>query len=114
MTDLLLNEVCFKTLQFEQPWTLENYIRTGGYESWQKILKDRISPEDVIEEVKASGLRGRGGAGFPTGVKWGFMPRGKGTQNYLVCNSDESEPGTSSRTGPWSTRSQHHGILQGI
>ena len=51
-------------------------------------------PEQIIDEVKASGLRGRGGAGFPTGLKWSFMPRGTSEQNYLVCNSDESEPGT--------------------
>jgi [NiFe] hydrogenase diaphorase moiety large subunit len=88
-------QVCFETLQFEdQPWSYENYLKTGGYEAWRKILKKKISPEDVIEEVKASGLRGRGGAGFPTGLKWSFMPRTAPVQKYLVCNSDESEPGT--------------------
>ena len=91
----MANEVCFATLQFkDQPWSYENYLKTGGYEAWRKILKDKISPEDVIEEVKASGLRGRGGAGFPTGLKWSFMPRTAPIQKYLVCNSDESEPGT--------------------
>lgn len=91
----MANEVCFATLQFEdQPWSYENYLKTGGYEAWRKILKDKIPPEDVIEEVKSSGLRGRGGAGFPTGLKWSFMPRNAPVQKYLVCNSDESEPGT--------------------
>lgn len=87
-------QVCFETLQFDEPWTLENYLKVGGYEAWKKILKDKTPPEDVVEEVKASGLRGRGGAGFPTGVKWSFMPRSAPVQKYLVCNSDESEPGT--------------------
>ncbi|NNJ95886.1 MAG: NADH-quinone oxidoreductase subunit NuoF [Gammaproteobacteria bacterium] len=91
----MANEVCFATLQFEdQPWSYENYLKTGGYEAWRKILKDKVPPEDVIEEVKSSGLRGRGGAGFPTGLKWSFMPRNAPVQKYLVCNSDESEPGT--------------------
>lgn len=89
------NQVCFTTLAFEQPWTYENYLKTGGYTGWDKILKDKMSRADVIEIVKASGLRGRGGAGFPTGLKWSFMPKPvDGGQNYLVCNSDESEPGT--------------------
>ena len=91
----MANEVCFATLQFEdQPWSYENYLKTGGYRAWKKILKDKIQPDEVIEEIKASGLRGRGGAGFPTGLKWSFMPRTAPVQKYLVCNSDESEPGT--------------------
>jgi NADH-quinone oxidoreductase subunit F len=94
MTELLLNEVCYKTLQFDKPWTLENYLKVGGYEAWQKILREKITPQAIIEEVKASGLRGRGGAGFPTGLKWSFMPRLARGQQYVVCNTDESEPGT--------------------
>ncbi|MCK5002393.1 MAG: NADH-quinone oxidoreductase subunit NuoF [Gammaproteobacteria bacterium] len=95
MKDLTKVQVCYATLQFEdQPWSYENYLKVGGYEAWRKILNEKISPEDVIEEVKASGLRGRGGAGFPTGLKWSFMPRTAPVQKYLVCNSDESEPGT--------------------
>jgi NADH-quinone oxidoreductase subunit F len=90
----MANEVCFATLQFDEPWTYENYLKVGGYEAWRKILEEKISPEQVIEEVKLSGLRGRGGAGFPTGVKWSFMPRRAPGQKYIVCNSDESEPGT--------------------
>jgi NADH-quinone oxidoreductase subunit F len=73
---------------------METYTSLGGYEAWKKILAGEMTPEQVIEEIKASGLRGRGGAGFPTGLKWSFMPRKAPGQKYLVCNSDESEPGT--------------------
>ncbi|MBZ0073072.1 MAG: NADH-quinone oxidoreductase subunit NuoF [Gammaproteobacteria bacterium] len=88
------NEVCFATLQYDQPWTLENYLKTGGYQAWKKILAEKTPAEVIIDEVKKSGLRGRGGAGFPTGLKWSFMPRTAPVQKYIVCNSDESEPGT--------------------
>ena len=90
----MANEVCFSTLQYDQPWSMESYLKSGGYQALKKILNENISPEAVIEQVKASGLRGRGGAGFPTGLKWSFMPRNAPGQKYLVCNSDESEPGT--------------------
>ncbi len=90
----MTNEVCFRTLQFDQPWTLESYLRVGGYAMWKKILKEKIPAEKIIEEIKTSGLRGRGGAGFPTGLKWSFMPRNAPGQKYIVCNSDEGEPGT--------------------
>jgi NADH-quinone oxidoreductase subunit F len=91
----MANEVCFATLQFEdQPWSYQNYLKIGGYQAWRRIVTEKISPEEVVEEIKASGLRGRGGAGFPTGLKWSFMPRTAPVQKYLVCNSDESEPGT--------------------
>jgi NADH-quinone oxidoreductase subunit F len=75
-------------------WSLADYVKRGGYEALRKILTQGMSQEDVIAEVKASGLRGRGGAGFPTGLKWSFMPRSFPGQKYLVCNSDEGEPGT--------------------
>ena len=89
------NQVCFATLEFsDKPWSLQNYLKLGGYKAWKKVLNGDLSPEAVIDEVKASGLRGRGGAGFPTGLKWSFMPKDPGIQKYLVCNSDESEPGT--------------------
>ncbi|MGI9308080.1 MAG: NADH-quinone oxidoreductase subunit F, partial [Gammaproteobacteria bacterium] len=78
----------------DNSWSLDAYRSTGGYETWEKILRGEISVEQVIEEVKASGLRGRGGAGFPTGLKWTFMPKDSTIQKYVVCNSDESEPGT--------------------
>ncbi len=87
-------QVCFRTLQFDQPWTLENYRKVGGYSVWEKILKEKTPPEDIIEQLKTSALRGRGGAGFPTGLKWSFMPRQAPGQKYIVCNSDEGEPGT--------------------
>ncbi len=75
-------------------WHLKDYQARGGYEALRKILKEGMTPEQVIAEVKASGLRGRGGAGFPTGLKWSFMPAKLPIQKYLVCNSDEGEPGT--------------------
>ena len=78
----------------KKPWTIDAYRSIGGYDALTRILKDKISPEDVTNEVKASGLRGRGGAGFPTGLKWSFMPKNAPGQKYLVCNSDEGEPGT--------------------
>ena len=72
--------------------TLEGWKARGGYESLKKALD--MTPEEVVETVKDSGLRGRGGAGFPTGLKWSFMPRDKSKAHYLLCNADESEPGT--------------------
>ncbi|MGH8666614.1 MAG: NADH-quinone oxidoreductase subunit NuoF [Burkholderiales bacterium] len=75
-------------------WRLKDYEARGGYEALKKILRENIAPEQVIAEVKKSALRGRGGAGFPTGLKWSFMPRQYNGPKYLVCNSDEGEPGT--------------------
>ena len=72
---------------------LDVYRKHGGYSSLEKALKT-MSPEQVVEEVKASGLRGRGGAGFPTGMKWSFIAKPAGVPRYVVCNADESEPGT--------------------
>ncbi len=90
----MAERVCFATLGYDEPWSLETYLKVGGYQAWRRILTERIPPEQVIEEVKKSNLRGRGGAGFPTGLKWSFMPRNVPGQKYIVCNSDESEPGT--------------------
>jgi len=73
--------------------SLSVYREKGGYRAVEKALKT-MSPDDVVEEVKKSGLRGRGGAGFPTGMKWGFLAKPEGVPRYLVCNGDESEPGT--------------------
>jgi len=73
--------------------TLSTYQSRGGYGSWRRVVES-IKSEQVIEEVKASGLRGRGGAGFPTGMKWSFVPKDSPKPKYLVCNADESEPGT--------------------
>lgn len=90
----MANEVCYRTLGLERSWSIETYMSVGGYEAWKKILDRQMTPDQVIDEVKKSGLRGRGGAGFPTGLKWTFMPRNTNVQKYMVCNSDESEPGT--------------------
>jgi NADH-quinone oxidoreductase subunit F len=91
-----MNNVVFEPLALPESWRLEQYRRTGGYEAWEKILREKIPPQAIIDELKAAGLRGRGGAGFPTGTKWSFMlpARDKPGQKYAVCNSDESEPGT--------------------
>jgi NADH-quinone oxidoreductase subunit F len=86
--------VCLTTLNFDPPWTLENYRKVGGYQAWEKILKEKTPPAQIIAEIKKSVLRGRGGAGFPTGIKWSFMPSNVQGQKYIVCNSDEGEPGT--------------------
>src|SRR5215510_11787929 len=88
------NLVCFEPLHLPESWKLETYQKIGGYEAWKKILAEKTPRVQIIDAVKASGLRGRGGAAFPTGVKWSFMPREAPMQKYAVCNSDESEPGT--------------------
>ena len=77
-------------------WRLPDYEARGGYQALRKVLaaEGGMTPDQVVAEVKGSGLRGRGGAGFPTGLKWSFMPRALPMQKYLVCNSDEGEPGT--------------------
>jgi NADH-quinone oxidoreductase subunit F len=74
------------------PWNIEEYIARGGYEALAKALY-KMKPDDVLDEVKKSGLRGRGGAGFPTATKWGFLKSSPGTVKYLVCNGDEGDPG---------------------
>ena len=73
--------------------TFETYRKHGGYEALEKAIKT-MTPEAVVEEAKKSGVRGRGGAGFPMGMKWGFLAKPEGVPRYLVCNADESEPGT--------------------
>ncbi|MBK6728669.1 MAG: NADH-quinone oxidoreductase subunit NuoF [Xanthomonadales bacterium] len=88
------HNVVFTTLHFDTPWSYDSYLKAGGYQAWRKILAEQIPREQVIEMVKQSSLRGRGGAGFPTGLKWSFMPRNAAGQKYILCNSDESEPGT--------------------
>jgi NADH-quinone oxidoreductase subunit F len=87
-------QVCFNNIDTDNCWTLEAYQQQGGYEVLKRILKEKTPPEEIIEELKTSVLRGRGGAGFPTGLKWSFMPRTAPGQKYIVCNSDEGEPGT--------------------
>jgi len=75
-------------------WRLADYVERGGYSALRRILAEKIPPDQIVAELKKSGLRGRGGAGFPTGLKWSFMPKNYTGEKYVVCNSDEGEPGT--------------------
>ncbi|MDR2015908.1 MAG: NADH-quinone oxidoreductase subunit NuoF [Azoarcus sp.] len=81
-------------LDGDRTWRLQDYVARGGYEAFRKILAEKTPSDTIIAELKASNLRGRGGAGFPTGLKWSFMPRSFPGDKYLACNSDEGEPGT--------------------
>lgn len=91
---MLTNQICYRTLHLKNPASLSTYVSIGGYDILKKILKEKVNPIDIINEVKASGLRGRGGAGFLTGLKWSFISKDAKGQKYIVCNSDEGEPGT--------------------
>lgn len=91
---MLINQICYRTLELENPASLKSYLSIGGYGALKKILKEKIDPNIIINELKLSGLRGRGGAGFLTGLKWSFIPKDLKGQKYIVCNSDEGEPGT--------------------
>jgi len=90
----MTEQVCFRTLNLEDPASMKTYESLGGYSIWRQIVKEQTPAEEIIEKLKASSLRGRGGAGFPTGLKWSFMPRNADMQKYVLCNSDEGEPGT--------------------
>ncbi|HSW69365.1 MAG TPA: NADH-quinone oxidoreductase subunit NuoF [Gammaproteobacteria bacterium] len=90
----MANEICFRTLHLEKPWTLSTYESAGGYVQWKKILTEKLAPEKIIDALKLSALRGRGGAGFPTGLKWSFIRHDLPGQKYVLCNADEGEPGT--------------------
>jgi len=95
MTDLKGQTlVTLRTLTEKNPASLESYIKQGGYEQLKRIVTEKVKATDIITQIKVSNLRGRGGAGFPTGLKWSFMPRYFDGVKYLVCNSDEGEPGT--------------------
>lgn len=87
------NRVVLQRAGLIDPNSIEDYILNEGYQALGKVLSE-MKPEEVITQVSKSGLRGRGGAGFPTGTKWGFVAKTKGDQKYVVCNADESEPGT--------------------
>ncbi len=89
-----INELCYSTLSSDKPNTFETYVDQGGYSTWKKIVSSSMSKKEIIELVLKSGLRGRGGAGFPTGRKWSFINQDSEDIKYLVCNADESEPGT--------------------
>ncbi len=90
----MANEICFRTLHLDKPWTLSTYESAGGYVQWKKILREKLPPEQIIDALKLSALRGRGGAGFPTGLKWSFIRHDMPGQKYVLCNADEGEPGT--------------------
>jgi NADH-quinone oxidoreductase subunit F len=107
-----MNAVCFDGIDEGRSWTLPAYESLGGYQAWRKILAERPAPETIVDEIKASGLRGRGGAGFPTGLKWSFMPKDPSIQKYVVCNSDESEPGTCSDRDI--LRFNPHAVIEGM
>ncbi len=107
-----MNHVCYRTITLDDPASLETYQSLGGYETFKTILKNKTDPAVIIETVKTSGLRGRGGAGFPTGLKWSFISRDVPGQKYLVINSDESEPGTAKDT--YILRFNPHQIIEGM
>lgn len=88
------NKVCFRTLHLKKPWTLDAYESIGGYKVLRKIMQEQTPVDTILAELKLSALRGRGGAGFPTALKWTFIKRDTPGQKYIVCNSDEGEPGT--------------------
>ena len=87
-------KVCSWTQELDNPGSLATYVANGGYQALRRIVTENVSGDDIIAELKTSALRGRGGAGFPTGLKWSFMPRAFQGDKYIVCNSDEGEPGT--------------------
>jgi NADH-quinone oxidoreductase subunit F len=89
-----INQVCYRTLNLPNPSSLATYQKVGGYQVLKKILTEGTPAQDIIQQLKVSGLRGRGGAGFPTGLKWSFLNPNTPGQKYVVCNSDEGEPGT--------------------
>ncbi len=86
--------VCLPLPGVEAPWTIEAYKSQQGYVAIEEMFKSQTDPNTIIEALKTSNLRGRGGAGFPPGIKWSFMPRDCDGPSYIVCNSDEGEPGT--------------------
>lgn len=90
----MANEVCYRTLNLQDSASLATYESIGGYSVWRKILAQQLPPETIINEIKTANLRGRGGAGFPTGIKWSFIKKATPGQKYIICNSDEGEPGT--------------------
>ena len=87
-------KVCSWTQELDNPGSLATYVANGGYQALRRVITESVSGDAIIAELKTSALRGRGGAGFPTGLKWSFMPRAFQGDKYIVCNSDEGEPGT--------------------
>ena len=91
---MILNQVCYRTLHLEKQEKLSSYQSVGGYNIWQKILAKEISANNILKEIKLSGLRGRGGAAFSTGIKLDIVSKYKTSNKYVICNADEGEPGT--------------------
>ncbi len=89
----MFEKIVFKYIDQPDQHRIDTYMKNGGYRAFPKVLKE-LSPEQVIDIVKRSGLRGRGGAGFSTGAKWGFVPKVSPKPKFFLCNADESEPGT--------------------
>jgi NADH-quinone oxidoreductase subunit F len=87
-------KVCSWAQELTDPASLATYVANGGYQALRRVVTEKVSGDTIIAELKTSALRGRGGAGFPTGLKWSFMPRAFPGDKYIVCNSDEGEPGT--------------------
>src|SRR4030042_4338600 len=104
-------KILFKYIDQPDQYKIDTYIKNGGYQAVPKVLKE-LSPEQVIDIIKKSGLRGRGGAGFPTGVKWGFVPKDSPRPRFLLCNADEGEPGTFKDRELM--RKNPHQLLEGI
>ena len=88
----MFEPVLLKNINTPDSFKIDSYLKNGGYRSLKKALE--MSPDSIIQMVKDSGLRGRGGAGFPTGLKWSFIPKDPTIPKYLCCNADEGEPGT--------------------
>jgi NADH-quinone oxidoreductase subunit F len=86
--------VCYRTSHLDEPWSLKSYQSIGGYTVWRRILQEKTPPEAILTELKTANLRGRGGAGFPAGLKWSFVSPSIAGQKYILCNADEGEPGT--------------------
>jgi len=110
--EIKINELCYSTLSSSEPNSYETYINNGGYEAWKKIISSSMSKKEIIDVVIESGLRGRGGAGFSTGRKWSFINQDSNDTKYLVCNADESEPGTCKDRDI--IRYNPHALIEGI
>ncbi len=108
----MLNQVCYRTVSLPQPAALATYESVGGYSVLRRLLTEKTPTEEIVEMLKASGLRGRGGAGFPTALKWSFINRDRPGDRFVICNADESEPGTSKDRDI--LRYNPHQLLEGI
>lgn len=111
LSEKLMGKILFKYIDVPDQYKIDTYVKNGGYRALPKVLKE-YSPYDLIEMVKKSGLRGRGGAGFPTGLKWGFVPKDSPKPKFLLCNADEGEPGTFKDR--WLIEKDPHQLIEGI